>query len=77
MPKYATIDPDLGVKQLSKRRIMSATPSRSRERLNESRALSPSASARGSEMALSIQVRRRLGGPGSPVRNFMMKASRE
>ena len=78
MPKFKSIN-QIGVKQLSsKRRVLSAAPARSAEKLNENRGnLSPSPSIVVSDVALSVNLGKRLGGPGSPNNNFMMKASRE
>lgn len=69
-----------GTRRLSKSgRARSAMPRRDHDTItdrNFDRSKSPGGSESQSQMALGVQMGRRLGGPTNPVCNFMMQASR-
>ena len=81
MPKYYKVGAMSGTRRLSKSgRAQSAMPRRNNDTItdrNFDRSKSPGGSESQSQMALGVQMGRRLGGPTNPVCNFMMQASRD
>jgi hypothetical protein len=83
MPKYYKVGAMSGNRRLSKSgRARSAMPRRDYETITDDnrtmndRSKSPNYES-ASQMALGVQMGRRLGGPSNPVCNYMMQASRD
>ena len=83
MPKYYKVGAMSGNRRLSKSgRARSAMPRRDYETITDDnrtihdRSKSPAYESQ-SQMALGVQMGRRLGGPSNPVCNYMMQVSRD